>query len=227
MYPSSPSSSHSVHFRGGDKLVYECAPTAKMSCANVTLHIEGAKLQLDAALRRHTYLPPSSDGLTNRPKLVLLTAEQDAFANFTRVNEEDFDGLFEIVAAPDVADDSKKLQSFKQSNFNQLPLDARIADTRDLLSNVAMLARNSDGFLVSANTNIGRVAALMSNRPFAVSNLDFWWCVFFSFLLSLSSRPERFPPILGTLLSSFSAIPSVQASACAFRGGAGEKGGML
>ncbi|GAA5865313.1 hypothetical protein JCM8547_005052 [Rhodosporidiobolus lusitaniae] len=162
-----------VHFRAGDKMVYECRPTSQMSCANVTLHLEGALDQLHAAQERSTYLKPLASG-ANKPKLVLLTAEADAFANFTRINNEKFGGVFEIVKAPDVNKNSKD-KSFKQQSFNSLPLEARIADAQDLLSNVAMLARRADGFVVSGNTNIGRVASLMSNRPMAVTNIDFNW----------------------------------------------------
>ncbi|GAA5820870.1 hypothetical protein JCM11251_001852 [Rhodosporidiobolus azoricus] len=168
-----------VHFRAGDKMLYECRETARMSCANVTLHIEGALQQLDYALSRSTFLPPTTSPtgqVTNKPKLVLLTAEADAFDSFRQVNDDKFQGVFEIVKAPDVTSDaSQKEKSFAQQKFNSLPLEARIADTRDLLSNVAMLAKRADGFVVSANTNIGRVASLMAERPFAVSTLDFWW----------------------------------------------------
>ncbi|GAA6037479.1 hypothetical protein JCM8097_008208 [Rhodosporidiobolus ruineniae] len=162
-----------VHFRAGDKMVYECKPTSMMSCANVTLHLEAAKEQLDAAYERYDFLQPTASN-PNRPKLVLLTAEADAFANFTRVNDEQFGRLFDIVAAPDVNKNSKE-KSFVQSSFNSLPLEARIADAQDLLSNVALLARRADGMVVSGNTNIGRMAVLMANRPLAVTNLDFWW----------------------------------------------------
>ncbi|BGP55207.1 hypothetical protein JCM8202_003789 [Rhodotorula sphaerocarpa] len=136
-----------MHYRGGDKLMHECRPSSRMSCGNITLHCETA---LDA-LRSFAFDYPHFKLGESKARLLLMTAEPDALSRLEA--EPICMRHFEIVPFPRGGTD----KPYKQSEFAELPLDARIDDTERFLAEADILANYVDAAVVSANSNTGRL----------------------------------------------------------------------
>ena len=52
--------------------------------------------------------------------------------------------------------------------FNKLPLADRVALTRDFIRDVTVLSRRSDGLVMSASSNVGRLMALLCGEEKAL-----------------------------------------------------------
>lgn len=159
-----------------------CLHTRRCS-GNITLHCETA---LDA-LRSFAFDYPHFKLGESKARLLLMTAEPDALSRLEA--EPICMRHFEIVPFPRGGTD----KPYKQSEFAELPLDARIDDTERFLAEADILANYVDAAVVSANSNTGRLIFTRAGPAraideYRVRSVDLPWHVSRQSLLSLPSR---------------------------------------
>lgn len=169
---------------------------------NITLHCETA---LDA-LRSFTFAHPHFDIGRQKARLVLMTAEPDALE---RIQSEPIcSRYFDVSAFPRGGTN----KPYKQTDFYELSLDARIDDTERFLAEADILANYVDAAVVSANSNTGRLIFTRAGPSrtmdeYRVRSVDLSWhvrcpdqprpSVPFQVLTAPSLQPMQFPPFAG------------------------------
>lgn len=79
-------------------------------------------------------------------------------------------------------------------------MEDRVADTKVLFADLAVLARHADAFIVSNNSNLGRIAFLLAGKKRILETrmrgFDLYWCVcLFPRVLYALTRGHRFPTL--------------------------------
>ncbi|GAA5823125.1 hypothetical protein JCM3770_005259 [Rhodotorula araucariae] len=170
-----------VHWRGGDKLKYECQASSQMSCGNVTLHCENAYDALSTVAVDY----PSFDRTTAKARLLLMTTEPDALALFQA------DSLCKVHFDISELPRGGSGKPFLQDDFKDLSEQERLDDTNRMLVQTDILANYVDAAVVSANSNTGRALILLRGGParvideYRIRSVDIYW------------HPVQFPPFKG------------------------------
>ncbi|BGP47935.1 hypothetical protein JCM10450v2_003801 [Rhodotorula kratochvilovae] len=167
-----------VHWRGGDKLQYECRASSQMSCGNVTLHCENAYDALSTVASDY----PSFDRTTSKARLLLMTTEPDALPLFQA------DPLCQAHFAISELPRGGSGKAFLQEDFKHLSKDDRLDDANRMLVQTDILANYVDAAVVSANSNTGRALILLRGGParaideYRIRSVDLYW------------HPVQYPP---------------------------------
>ncbi|GAA5884364.1 hypothetical protein JCM6882_002244 [Rhodosporidiobolus microsporus] len=169
-----------VHFRGGDKLGFECMPGIHLSCGNITQHCEAARLALD---------PSQLAAATQKPRLLLMTTEPDIPQRFK--DDAYCAENFVVDEMPAGPRKEQSGQSFWQTSFNALPADVRLADAQNMLAEIDILANHVDGASAALMSNMGRMIFGRGGPPRTLDqprlrSVDTYW------------YPSQFPPFRGT-----------------------------
>ncbi|EJD45878.1 hypothetical protein AURDEDRAFT_124352 [Auricularia subglabra TFB-10046 SS5] len=139
---------------------------------------EAAARLYDPVLATHPF-PAPVDNAT-RPLLVVMTAEAGVLEAISAL---DVRGAFEIVASPvdHLFSPSERAEygrlfsapssngsSWRQENLADASQDLRLAITRSLIVELTVYSRHADAFVVSGNSNLGRLALVLSGEEGAL-----------------------------------------------------------
>lgn len=102
--------------------------------------------------------------------LLVVMSDDPTSASLAPLLSDPLAGRFNIVAGleaverkPDITGRSKLFSraGFEEDAFNRLSPDTRVAMTRTFLRDMTVLARESDGLVITGSSNVGRLMALL------------------------------------------------------------------
>lgn len=102
-----------------------------------------------------------------KPRIALMTIEPDALELF---RASPLATHFTIDPLPPPPGG---LRGHTQKDFNQADENEILDDTFAMLRDIAVLSLNADGFVVSANSNVGVVALVLGGPGRPISSVDF------------------------------------------------------
>lgn len=102
-----------------------------------------------------------------KPKIALMTIEPDALEMF---RNSPLATHFTIDPLPPPPGG---LRGHNQKDFNAETESDILDDTLTMLRDIAVLSRNADAFVVSANSNVGVIALIMGGPGQQISSVDF------------------------------------------------------
>lgn len=146
-----------MHYRGGDKLKKEC--TFKAGCGNSTRYLTAA-LETSQKLK-------DSFCYNCKPVLALMTIEPDAYDLFAA---DPLSEHFDIQLLPPPP--SIGLMGHRQDEFNAMARSAVVESTLTMLRDITVLSVQADAFIVTASSNVGRVAIMLGGPNKLVRSID-------------------------------------------------------